>query len=639
MRRIITTAVTGMMALAMAHAQGTVEWSAPVEGKASSIFFNAFTQTPVLETSKAYVGMDIENHKVAWTVNKSAKNEALKKVSKVSALTGSETDEAGAFVVEDYREIPFTQFAFIGNYIMDVYSGEVVIGGAGSEFKSLEKDNIIPELNCVLFKVKNEQNEIVLHSVDIETNKVLWTSKLANVNKAKAAFKMAMKVNGTEITTVDNFQPGLDFNGNIIYKHEKKLYQLDAKTGKIKWENECNPGLFFLDKSGKFIVSVENAGVLASGYASYGKTITCIDAASGTNKWQKPMKLDAAYKDHQFLNDKEIIITHENGLNLYNIETGKPVWKKGFKGAFTNDFQLTDEGIKVFFGNKIMMLNKATGEKAWKKPIKLDDMDEEATEQIEKVYKNTWALVTPKKIVVYDKATNERKWSERLSKSDKVAFDDKNGKILVVSGKKIYVMDPDNDAKAPKAIETKIKYPKEVAGYKVTENGYFIFGQKEFIMVDANKSILNHQIYSQLKSGRLINAALTASLVVSGAMSTTVTYSDGQGNETSSGLFCDLETAKRAGRAFDAQLKLKRELKANNKARVATRSNDDFSIFLKGEKVNGTDNLSLVIVNKNTGKEVKTVPFSNDRKVVYEIDFNGYRLYYVENGKLISMKL
>ena len=46
-----------------------------------------------------------------------------------------------------------------------------------------------------------------------------------------------------------------------------------------------------------------------------------------------------------------------------------------------------------------------------------------------------------------------------------------------------------------------------------------------------------------------------------------------------------------------------------------------------------------MIVNKNTGKEVKTVPFSNDRKVVYEIDFNGYRLYYVENGKLISMKL
>ena len=129
-------------------------------------------------------------------------------------------------------------------------------------------------------------------------------------------------------------------------------------------------------------------------------------------------------------------------------------------------------------------------------------------------------------------------------------------------------------------------------------------------------------------------------MVASSAMSTTVSFEDEKGNTVAeSGLFCDVETARQAGRAYEGQLKMKRQLKENNKMRKAVRSNNDFAIFLSGEKANGQDNLSLVIVNKNTGKEVKTDPFSNNRKVVYEIDFNNYKVYFVENDKIVSMKL
>jgi hypothetical protein len=49
-----------------------VEWSAPVQGDAKTIFFHNFTQTPVLEMENNWVGIDNANHKVAWTIKKSA---------------------------------------------------------------------------------------------------------------------------------------------------------------------------------------------------------------------------------------------------------------------------------------------------------------------------------------------------------------------------------------------------------------------------------------------------------------------------------------------------------------------------------------------------------------------------------------
>ncbi len=641
MKKTLFSAALGLLTVSSKHAQGTVEWSAPIEGDATSIFFNQFTQTPVLEKSKAYVGIDNESQKVAWTVKKSAKNEALKKLSTANAVTGQDKDEAGAFVEEDYKEIPFTQYAFIGNYILDVYDGNVVLGNDATPIKSLESNDVIPELNCVLFKIKNENNDIILYSVDIASDKILWNVKVGEASKGKDVIKFAAKMNGNKLPEpVDNFVPGVDSKNNIIYKNGKKLFQIDSKTGKINWENECNPSIFFTDPTGKYILCVEKASSLMSGAVAYGKKMVCIDATTGKSVWGEPMKLDASYVDHMFLNDNEMIISQMNGINRYDIKAGKNVWEKGFSSAFTTDYELEGDNIKVYYGNKIMLVNAATGEKVWKKAIEMEDIDETATAKIEKRYSKSWAMVTPNKIAVYNNETNKKKWSIYIDKEDKVAFDDKNGKILVISGKKIYVLDPDNDEKKPDAIDAKIDSPKEIAGFKVSENGYFIFGQKEFIMVSPDKTIVDKKVYSQLKSGRLTNALLSTALVASAAMSTTVSFEYGNGNTVAeSGLFCDVETARQAGRAYEGQLKMKRQLKENNKMRKAVRSNNDFAIFLSGEKANGQDNLSLVIVNKNTGKEVKTDPFSNNRKVVYEIDFNNYKVYFVENNKLVSMKL
>jgi hypothetical protein len=84
---------------------------------------------------------------------------------------------------------------------------------------------------------------------------------------------------------------------------------------------------------------------------------------------------------------------------------------------------------------------------------------------------------------------------------------------------------------------------------------------------------------------------------------------------------------------------LRKEMKSNSKQRVAARSSDDTAIFVTSQKSKGNETVSLVIVDKNSGEEIKTVNFSDDRDVVFEIDFNTNMLYFVDKGVLKAMNL
>ena len=79
-------------------------------------------------------------------------------------------------------------------------------------------------------------------------------------------------------------------------------------------------------------------------------------------------------------------------------------------------------------------------------------------------------------------------------------------------------------------------------------------------------------------------------------------------------------------------------MKANEKAKKVARSSENLSIFMTSEKVNGEELVQLVVVDQNTGQEVKTFRLSDDKNVVYEIDFNSNTVYAVDGGKLRAIK-
>lgn len=624
-----------------AYSQVNVDWKTPVDGTPKSIYFHSFTQTPIVETSNNYYGVNALDKSVVWTIKKSETMAALQAARTVSALTAS-SDVTAGIDLEQYYEIPNTQFASINSNIIDVSSGKTLIGEGNNPFKTLISDNIVAEINMLLLKVKDEDGSEKLYGIDIATSTVLWSTKLADANGAKAAMKFIAKAGGIGDLKIDLFKPAITASNNIIYNNNGKLSLINSKTGAILWENDCNPGTFFISPDQSKILAVDRPTGLSavSGTKPFGKKVIAIDAVTGKDLWAEPVKLDETYKMFKFLGNNEVLLAYKNGLNLFDVTTGKNIWKKDFEANNLKSMEATSEGLELQYGNKIMVIDAKTGKKLWKKAVELDGIDENAEfEPFKKEYKNTRIVLTPTDIYVYDKASGDKKWSRGFDEEAKVGFDDANSKILIISKKRIYLFSPDAQAKAPKPIEIKIENPKEIVGFDIKETGYFIYGQKEFILISREGSLIAQKEYKQLKGNRLANAALLTASIASGIAGTHGTVSVNGGPEQEVGVFVDPATAKAFEAASMAQSDLRNSLKANDKQRRAVKTDNTYAYFNKGESVNGANVISMVIVDKKTGKEAKTFDFSSDRDVVFEIDFNNGQLYFIDKGEFNSLKL
>lgn len=633
-----TLIAIALLLSAKAYSQVTPEWKAPVEGTPTSIYFHNFTQTPIVETSKFYYGLSASNKKIAWTIKKSEAMNAMQTARTASALTGS-SDVTEGMNLEQYYEIPYTQFANINNNIVDISTGDILLGEGNNPIKALNSNHLIPELNILLLNVKDADGSTKLYAVDIAASKVLWGTKLAEASATKDAMKFVEK---GFVVKIDLFKPDINGSNDIVYNNNGKLTLINSKTGAIMWENDCNPGTFFLNEDqSKIIVVVRPSGLSSMTVPKpFGKKVLAIDATTGKNLWSEPTELEGTYKMYKFLSKNEILLAYNNGINLYDITTGKKIWKKDFETPNLKSVEDAKEGLGLQYGNKIMVINPKTGQKVWKKPIELEGVDENAEfEPLSKVYPNSLVIVAPEYISAYDKATGKRKWSKGIDKGARVGFDDSNNKILVVSRKQVFLFNPDTQQKAPKAIDVKIENPEEIVGFEVKPNGYFIYGQKEYMLIGKDGELVTAKVFNQLKGKRGANAALLAASIATGIMGAEVTTTSGDGQEMTSGLFMDAESAKGFQEMSAKQSEFRNQLKENDKQRRAVRSDENNAYFVKGESANDATVVSMVVVEKNTGKEVNSINFSTDRDVVFEIDFNSGMLYFIEKGQLNSVRL
>lgn len=617
-------------------AQTGVNWTVPLNDKGNVIFFHAFTQTPIVETAGAYYGIDAEKKAVLWTVEKSAALKALKSVNTVSALTGG-GDITGGMELNEYTEIPYTQYAIIGKNLLDAATGEVVVGEGKKTYKSVISYDIVPELNLLLFQVKSGEGGRRLYAIDIATNKIVWETKLKEANEGKDVMKMVAKAAGLQALNL--FAPIANADGNIIYNNDGILVLLNGQTGEILWQNACNPGTFFMDREQKKLYVIEKRSGMSTvlpwkAMKAFGKKVYCLDAMTGKNLWRNPVKLEASYVSYAFVNDGQILLAHEDGVNLYDVSTGNKVWKKDYKAGNLKEMTATPAGVELLYGNKIMLVNLQTGKKVWKKPIELADVDENSKfDPVRREYDKTRLIVTEGAVIVYDRKSGKKKWALSIPKDSRIAFDDANGKVLIAS-KFIYIIDPEIQAKKPKPAEAKVKNPKDIAGYEVNDKNYFIYGAAEYLVIDKKAKVLEHKVYPQLKGKQWLRAGLTLVNAVSGVMGSRVEFYNGQEKTGEAGLFVNAEAAKTFAEAAQAQTDFYKHLKQNDKQRRAVRVNGQQAYFLRGIKENGEEKIGLVVVDKCTGQELKTIDFTNNRDVVYEIDLYNNRLYYADDNQL-----
>jgi len=636
--------VFAMLLAGQAYSQVDVSWKTPVEGTAKSIYFHPFTQTPIVETSSSYYGVNTIDKSVVWSIKKSEKMAALQTARTASALTGSD-DMTKGMELQEYFDIPYTQFASISSNLVDVSTGKIVLGEGSNPYTSYLGSDLIPELNLLLVKVKDVDGSQKVHAIDIATSQVVWSTKLADASMAKDAMKLFSKANGLDAFTVDLFKPAATAAGDIIYNNSGKLALLNGKTGAITWENDCNPGTFFLNKSQNTIIVIDKPSTASnmmslSGPKPFGKKVIAVDAVTGKNLWSEPIVLDGVYKMHKLCGQNQVVLAYKDGLNSYDITTGKKVWKKDFEVNNLKTMELVADGLELQYANKMIAVDLTTGKKAWKKPVELEDVDENAESgAYTKEYKNTRVIISPRALNVYEKASGDRKWGFLFSENDRLSFDDANGKIVIIGNKRIHILDPDNQDKRPKAVDLKIKNPKEISGCEFKEDGYFVFGQKEFIFIKRDGQIVEHKVYEQLVGDRLKKAGLLTASIASGIMGIHGEVSVNGGPSHDVGVFVDPETAKQFAAASIAQEEMRQSIKANDKKRRAVRTDNTFAYFTKGDVANNTVTITLVIVEKKSGKEVKSVNFSSNRDVVYEIDSNNGMLYFLDNGEFNSLNI
>lgn len=609
-------------------------WTAAIEGSPIAIFTHSFTGIPVVETSTHYYGMNYVDHSILWSVAKPTGAAALATAAQVGTMTGATSATAPDY----FQEIPMTPFVSINKRFADVSTGKVLFGEGEDAYTSIIGQDIIPSIFKLLVKVRAPGGSVILYCVDLHSKTVDWKTTLEIGSVKGEAMKMAKSKMSLSAKNV--FAPKTISNNNIVYKNGSDLFLFDYKTGNTIWKNTCRPGTFFLNDSEEYLIVAEQASgasaYMSSGGAAFGKSIFAIDLESGELAWKEEVKLDDKFMMQSNFDADNFIVATRKGINIYDYKTGTQRWKKNFEANRIHDVNVASDGIELFYGNKFMLVDVKTGKKAWKKPIEYKDVpeDEEAA-MVKKEYAKGTFIMGGSFVGLFDKVTGKKIWATGISDDSKVAFDERNNKVAIIDGKKFYLFDPNTVVKKPAKIKLDINEPDELIGFETRADGYFITGMDEYIMLNKDATVAASAYFKPLKTDRLLKAALTTTAIAAGAMSTEVSVTDAEGNEVySGGAFTSTENARAFGEVSDAQFDAIRKLKEDAKLGTAAVSTKNHVFFLKGTKGEQGDEMSIVKVEKDSGKEVDSFDFGDDRKVIYQLDKFTNQLYFLDETEV-----
>jgi outer membrane protein assembly factor BamB len=604
------------------------DWSFPLEGKPAKIFVHNFTGIPIVETSTFYYGINYIDGNVLWKAEKSAINERLKNATQTLDALGV-TDNASSQVDESFEEIPFTSFVSINDMFVDIETGKILFGAdTVTKYSSIMETTIIPDLFVLLVKTISGR-AVKLHCVDLEKSELVWTKELGKVSVLKSITSVNL------LGSVNAFEPKATSSKDIVYKYNKTLILINGKDGSTIWENECNPGTFFLDDKEEHLMVVEQGGGLLS-TASFGKKVLAIDLKTGTNLWKKPVEIADNFVKQIQIDAESVLIAGKDGFNIYKYTTGERSWKKDYEAKRLKDVTVEEEGYEVFYGKKTMMVDKASGKNIWKKPFEMD-LDDEDDDVVKREYGKGYLILGAEYARFVDKVKGKSIWHLGVDKTAKVAFDEKNKKVAILDKKKFYLFNPDELVKKPEKTKFDIEKPEEIYLFETRNKGYFVQGMNEYSFLDGSGTMLSHKYYKQLATDRLARTLLTIGSIAAGVMSTEVTVSDGSGNSSTFGMFTS--NTKQYAAGSQSMWDTAKRLKANFKLNNASKTTNDFAYFISGEKKDGQDFLSLVKVDKNTGEEVKSYNMGNDRKIIYEIAPNINMAFVIIDGQLAAYNL
>ncbi len=417
-----------------------------------------------------------------------------------------------------------------------------------------------------------------LMRIDVANGKVLWTNKdidditwLTSDELGKEIYTFEERPNGdTRIHKVSS-------TGTKLWDKERKI------KGKVNRFEILPQGLAVVsdvDNSGK-------SGIAKLASAASESRIAFLNAADGSDLWEKTPKTKGYIQHFYILEDGILFGLYEGGINKVSFE-GNPLFKKPLKtGENIHTMALTPKGMIYITDTDADIINLKTGESIWSKPIK---------------YKKAKSVAS-----AYDKEHQRYLIS---TGEELVAIDEKSGDISTLASYKF-------DGK---------ESPSKVI---LRKGGILLCSEQNMLMLGFDGAQKFHEFYKA--PGKSAAGAIFAGVmgVASVAMSAAAA-SEANQNRNSLGSYTSYgESLMDSSRDFAVAASASfAEIGKRFKATSATQNYQ----FILTKLDNG---VGLVKVSKDTGKVEKEIVIE-DKKPEYEVDEIGGFLYYKSNDRTIK---
>ncbi len=613
-------------------AQRTADWSVELTGNAQKIVLQDFAGVPIIQTESAFIGIDPETQKVAWTAKRAS--------SKLVAAMEEGTD---------FYTLNMTPFILVRENLMDCRTGQVLMDKDRDGYKAVESYEVIPDLNSVLLRTI-AKGMVRLYLVSMAENKVLWNTDVMKNSVVEfvdmsAEGQAAAEANDDNDIEIPLGSSLVSPDGYLFYRHKRSLICLKSDTGKVLWAEKTSAAELLLSPEGKTLLVAEaEAGPAIEGAISRpkGKKISAWNIATGKPAWKEEIKADAAVRWLD-AHPKFLTVVHRKGCNLYQYGTGEPLWKNDFEGRRVVEVLPNEEGYLITYesGYKAMQVSK-DGLPRWKKPQLVeteegeengdDTPDESGIDRFH--FAKGDVLVSADRIrFVPAKGSGLKRWKMKLSLSDRISYDPIRKNLVVLTLQKLLLVNPDKNPKVTLELKIDLKDPYAFDIFEIREKAYFMSSDKEYVILNPETDAVTHKFYPKAfdPTGLLYRAAFTG-MAGAGVR----VREDKEGARTvrwGRPGACNLEANNsKSERTSAAALGTVFTLMPPSRY-SAFKEDRDFAYYLTDEAVSGKGKNMLIKVSKDQGGEADKLIFDNARPL-YQIDEIQKRVFYVHKNTL-----
>ena len=376
---------------------------------------------------------------------------------------------------------------------------------------------------------------------------------------------------------------------NILYDSRGMLVATSEKTKED--ETKANKG------GGGLIGKIKRSGAGKKNRAS----LLMFDMNTGAQKWDSDVDLQGDVLAYKLVDSKLILATQRdqgtNFISIVNLDEGKSITKKplSIKGSI-RDLQIVPTGLYYRTEDQINILDMESGEKTWAKGMNV---------------KNNAGANQNKTGYVYANETIHKVDFEKGDITEWITGINFNGK-------------------------------EEPSSLQVRDNGVLITSDQNARLYSFDGKQVWHTyepapgrtMAGKMMSGLggLASAAIAAQQM---AQSAQLSYAKGYYGSTDPGLDNSIKNANTnasnfAGAAASSFASISRRFKATKEA------DNYMSILTNFGKSNMAKDAGLMMVDKNTGKEIRKIVLGDKKDPDYKLDELGRVVYYKADGNEIQ---